>query len=257
MDLRRVPALARCLAGVALLLVSASCGEDADDTGDAPTTIDGAPASVVSDFVGGSDGWSRDVADFSDATRPEDVVSETGVEPPGLDTDAEGFFRVAATNRSDDLFLYLRRTVEPAASLEPATTYDVSFVVEVASAAPSGCAGIGGPPGEAQWLKVGASAEEPAPVEVDGDTRLAVDKGNQSQGGDAAVVAGVIANGIPCEEALAQDERPWAMVELSASLTATTGPDGTLWLFAGTDSGFEGRTDLYYDRIAVTLEPAS
>ena len=33
----------------------------------------------------------------------------------------------------------------------------------------------------------------------------------------------------------------------------TTSDDGTLWLVVGTDSGFEGITTLYYDRISVTL----
>jgi hypothetical protein len=32
-------------------------------------------------------------------------------------------------------------------------------------------------------------------------------------------------------------------------------PDGTFWLLVGTDSGFEGTTTLYYQRIGVTLTP--
>lgn len=36
-------------------------------------------------------------------------------------------------------------------------------------------------------------------------------------------------------------------------VTATD--DGELWLIVGTDSGFEGRTELYYQRIDVTLTP--
>lgn len=252
--MRPIRLLTRCTAGLLLLAGAAACGDDDEATTTTTTTDDGTVV-VRSDFVSGSDGWATDVSDFSDATAPEDVVSETGVEPPGLDTDSEGFLHVAASNRSDDLFLYLLRPVEPAGPLEPSTTYDVSFDVRFASSAPTGCAGIGGPPGESQWLKVGASAERPAPVETDGDTRLSVDKGGQSEGGADAVVAGVIANGIPCEEALEQDPQPWAMVDLSGTLEATTGDDGALWLFVGTDSGFEGRTSLYYDRIDVTLEP--
>ena len=128
-----------------------------------------------------------------------------------------------------------------------------------ASDAPSGCAGVGGAPGESVWLKVGASAEKPVPVEVDGETRLSVDKGNQAQGGEAAGVAGVIANGIPCEEALAQDPPPYAFVTLSHTMAepVTTTAAGTLWLLVGTDSGFESRTSLYYDRIDVTLRRAT
>lgn len=37
--------------------------------------------------------------------------------------------------------------------------------------------------------------------------------------------------------------------------TVTASPDGELWLLVGTDSGFEGLTGIYYQRIAVTLNP--
>ena len=34
----------------------------------------------------------------------------------------------------------------------------------------------------------------------------------------------------------------------------TADEDGVLWFIAGTDSGFEGMTMLYYDAITVVLE---
>ncbi|MEX1279905.1 MAG: hypothetical protein AB1Z55_04230, partial [Acidimicrobiia bacterium] len=219
------------------------------------TTGSAGPIELAYDFVGGSDGWASEVADYTDATRPDDLLSETEGAPPGFDP-ADGFFHLAASNRSDDLFLYLYRAVTDTDGLEPGATYEVSYTVEFASNAPSGCAGIGGAPGESVWMKVGASEEEPIPVSEDGDTRLAVDKGGQSQGGEAADVAGVIANGIPCEEALDQDPTPYALVTLEETLDGpvTADDDGRLWLFVGTDSGFEGRTSIWYDRIEVTLE---
>ena len=66
--------------------------------------------------------------------------------------------------------------------------------------------------------------------------RLPIDKGNQSEGGSAAEVAGVVANGIPCEEALVEDAPPYAMVTLEHTLgfTVSTGEDASLWLFVGT-----------------------
>lgn len=39
----------------------------------------------------------------------------------------------------------------------------------------------------------------------------------------------------------------------SSPLQITTDDTGRLWLFLGTDSGFEGRTGLYYDVIEVTV----
>lgn len=88
--------------------------------------------------------------------------------------------------------------------------------------------------------------------------RLSVDKGNQFQEGSAAAIAGDVANGIPCEDALSGDRPPYAMVQRSGTVPepVSAGDDGTLWLFVGTDSGFEGHTSIYYDRIDVTLTPA-
>jgi hypothetical protein len=206
------------------------------------------------EFDDAAGGWLADVTDFSQETRPDDVLVEHGASPPGLEPVRTDFLHVAATNRSDDLFLYVRRQVD---GLEPDTDYEASFAVTFASDAPSGCFGVGGAPGESVWVKVGASPEEPVPVEVDGDVRLSVDKGNQAEGGRSAGVAGVVANGIPCEEALAQPEPPYALVTLDHTLEepVTTTDRGTLWLFVGTDSGFESRTSIYYDRLVVTLRP--
>lgn len=260
--LRRLPAVLVPLA----LIVPASCGgETAVAPTSPPTTTmptsptepsePAGPITLRYDFVDGSDGWASDVSDFSDATRPEDVVSETGVEPPGIDT-TDGTFHLAASNRSDDVFVYMSRRVGPDDGLAPDASYRIAFEVVAASNAPSNCVGIGGAPGEAVWLKVGASTRQPTPVEEDGDTRLNIDKGNQSQGGEDAEVAGDIANGIPCEEALDAGS-PYAMVSWEHELTepVETHDAGELWLLVGTDSGFEGRSGLYYDTVRVTLTP--
>ena len=37
------------------------------------------------------------------------------------------------------------------------------------------------------------------------------------------------------------------------NLTAATDESGTLWVFVGTDSGFEGATTLYYNTIDVQV----
>ena len=240
-----------------LAIVAAACGGDSADT-TTTTSSTGPPSEVVLtyDFVGGSDGWASQLSDFSDETRPDDPLSATQVRPPGID-EGEGFFHLAASNRSDDLFQYMFRSIGPIQGLEADREYRVSFEVAFASNAPSGCAGIGGAPGESVWMKVGATDEQPVPISENGETRLSVDKGNQSTGGEDAEVAGVIANGIPCEEALEQDPTPYAMVEISHTLdgTVTPDPEGELWLLVGVDSGFEGRTSIYYDSVTVRLMP--
>ena len=40
-------------------------------------------------------------------------------------------------------------------------------------------------------------------------------------------------------------------------LTATTDGTGRLWVFVGTDSGFEGLTAVYYDQVIVELESSA
>lgn len=246
----------------AVVLLAASLGIGAcggDPNGSDPSTPPPEEGAVTLryDFEGGSDGWASEITDYTEATRPDDVLSETGVAPPGIDA-GTGFFHLSASNPSDDVFASLVREVTADAGLEGGRTYTATFTVQFASSAPTGCVGIGGAPGESVYLKVGASPEQPVPVMEDGQSRLSVDKGNQSGGGDAAVVAGTIENGIPCEQKLAADEPPYAMVTREGTIESiTTAEDGSLWLFVGTDSGFEGRTSIYYDRIEVTLTPSA
>ena len=80
-----------------------------------------------------------------------------------------------------------------------------------------------------------------------------VDKSNQSQSGQAASVTGDIANGRPC------DFGPYPYVSIQRTHQHTSlvnaNSKGEIWLLVGTDSGFEGLTGLYYQRIDVTLTP--
>lgn len=250
------PSIRIVAAAVGLLALVGACGADTAET----TTTEGQPGTVVatSEFVGGSDGWASDIADYTDATRPDDLLSETAATPPGLEA-GDDMFHVAVSNPSDDIFLYLRKQLTMESGLVPEMAYRVHVDVRFASGAPTGCVGIGGAPGESVWMKAGATASEPVPVSQDGQVRLSADKGGQSEAGADAVVLGTIENGIPCEEALSDDAPDYAFVTLSGSLPdpVTTDHDGTLWLFVGTDSGFEGRTSVYYDRIVVTLTPST
>ncbi len=93
-------------------------------------------------------------------------------------------------------------------------------------------------------------------VLVDGYWELTVDKSNQASGGRDVWLVGDIANGIECEEALAAGQ-PYAVVgrEYQHDAEVVVGRNGELWLIVGTDSGFEGSTELYYMEIEVTLEP--
>ena len=165
--------------------------------------------------------------------------------PAPLDTSKSALY-IAGTNRSDDLFMYYKGQVR----VGPRTTYSISFEVQIATHVPSGCGGVGGAPGEDVTVKAGASTAEPEATVAGGFLRMNVDKGQQSQGGANALVLGDVANSRRCEEPL-----QWELKRLAAgSLPVTTDDSGRLWLFVGTDSGFESRTAIYYTRVTARLE---
>jgi hypothetical protein len=198
--------------------------------------------------------WTGGFADYPVGEEEMfELVAEPRVLPHEVERTGQGF-HLAGTNRSDDLFMFMKRRV---GGLRPNRVYRATFRVEFATEAPSGCVGVGGPPGEAVWVKAGATAEEPVPV-VDqvGTTdyyAMNVDKGNQAVGGSDAVVLGDIANtNTDC-----LDWR-WEMKTLQSErgeLEVTADGQGRVWLLIGTDSGFESRTRLYYASVRAEFEP--
>ena len=155
---------------------------------------------------------------------------------------------ISGANRSDDLWMFWKRK---AIGLLPNTVYEATFDLELASAAAAGMIGIGGAPGESVFLKAGASTVEPRIVtDKSGWLRMNIDKGNQSQPGASASLLGNAAK--PDAGAnyaiIRRDNR-------ASRLRATTAPDGSLWFFFGSDSGFEGTTSLFYTKFTAVLEP--
>jgi hypothetical protein len=154
--------------------------------------------------------------------------------------------------------MFLKRRLGPQDGIVPRQSYFVSYDIIFASAAPEGCAGIGGSPGNSVFLKGGAAAIEPKAIKVGGGLVMNVDKSNQGSSGRAASVAGNISNGIPCDEALQNPGGPpWRIVHrrhVHPVIRKANG-DGELWLLVGTDSGYEGTTQLYYREIRVSLLP--
>ena len=211
---------------------------------------------------GGQDaaGWEAGFAHYSPGQ--EDIMEfASGHEPlppevvGGSEGDAYGLF-IGATNRSDDVFMFWTGQVE---GLEPGAAYRVDFRIEFATDSPAGCVGIGGPPGESVWVKAGAVPNRPEPVfdpdaSQDGYWFMNIDKGNQSQDGPDARILGDVAN---TESGCHADERVWEIKALEGDGTfqAQADEEGRIWLLVGTDSGFEGRTELYYTRYRATFDP--
>ncbi len=152
-------------------------------------------------------------------------------------------------NHSADLFMFVKRKV---GGLRPNTDYRVRFRIEIASNGAADCSGIGGSPGDSVYFKAGASTFEPFAVEEDGRFSMNIDKGQQSQGGRAMDSLGDIAVETDCE----QPEYMLKSFDNSQNLfEIKTDPSGEVWIIAGTDSGFEATTRLYFTRIDAAFFP--
>ena len=200
------------------------------------------------DFENGYAGW---IVGFADLPIDYDQsIYELGhahrTLPHGLE--GSGIY-VQGHNRSDDLFMYLKRRVD---GLQPNTAYAVSMSVDLATNVPAGLVGIGGSPGESVFVKGGASTVEPV-AEADDNRylRMNIDKGNQSRGGESMVVLGNVAH----PEVANREYRIKTLDNTDMPLSVSTDSSGGVWLIVGTDSGFEGLSTLYYAGISYTLTP--
>ncbi len=208
------------------------------------------PQTIRIDFRQGSQGWTAGFADYP-LGQDEFYELEADYRPleEPLDASQSGHY-LSGNNHSDDLWMYVKG---PVSGLDANHTYSVRFEVEIATRVPNGCFGVGGSPGEGVTLKAGASDVEPESVTTGSDWRMNVDKGNQANGGENALVVGDMANSVPCGE-----PPQWELKQLSSgaeSIRVTADGDGRVWLFAGTDSGFEATTSVYYTWLIATFEP--
>lgn len=218
------------------------------------------------DFRNGAQGWQAGFADYPPAMDKNgfyELLAEIRTLPAELGTSGTGFY-IQGNNHSDDLFMFLKRRLDSSDGIVAGQTYQITFTLVFASNAPSGCTGVGGPPGEGVTLKAGASPAEPValltppPSDPRGASalRMNVDKSNQTQGGIAASVAGDIANGQPCDSS-----HPPSYVSIRRTHQHTSlvnaNSKGALWLLVGTDSGYEATTALYYQQIDVSAVPVN
>jgi len=238
-------ALILILSVAAFLL--ASCSEEV--TPSPPNdTVD-----IMYDFSTDTEGWLIDFADYPVGEEAfYELAGRHATLPPPLD-ETDGALKLSGSNRSDDLFMFAKKKLE---GLEPNTTYEITFDLDIASDAASGSVGIGGGPGEAVNVKIGATSIEPLKVIATEDFGyeayyvMNIDKGNQFQSGEDMIRIGDFENGT--------DDFAYALINRNNAqnpFEAQTNSAGELWLIVGTDSGFEGITTIYYTNIAVRLTP--
>ena len=221
----------------ALLAVFVGCGE--------PTKP---PDGVfIFDFDRGSQGFTAGFADYPKGQEDFFELTSGHRAIPSPLGSRSGLF-ISGHNRSDDLFMFFKGRID---GLMPGARYDIEVSVEIATDTPAGCLGIGGPPGEGVSIKAGATAVEP--VALGAYMRMNIDVGNQANSGTQAVVLGNIANSRSCEQSPRWELKSFESRSVPASILAPA--DGRAWLLIGSDSGFEGRTGIYFTRATVELEP--
>jgi hypothetical protein len=202
-------------------------------------------------FEGDQEGWVTGFADLPADSDPAfyELDSGWGALPSGLEGNA---IFLSGHNHSDDLFIFLKVQLD---GLKPNTSYQVLFSIDLASNTPEGMMGIGGSPGESVYVKAGAVDYEPEVITAPDDHfRMNIDKGNQASEGEDMINLGTLAN--PNIDPNTHTPGEYALMTLDNQdrlFTVTTDNNGIVWVIAGTDSGFEGPTTVYYDMIKITF----
>ncbi|MDF2177113.1 hypothetical protein P2G88_02500 [Aliiglaciecola sp. CAU 1673] len=200
---------------------------------------------LISSFEQTSDNWSAGFSDY-DAGSADTYDLAFGVKTLPDESGHKGFM-LSGNNRSDDLFMFIKRQLT---GLRANSRYLAELEVKFLSNAGEGCMGIGGAPGESVFVKFGFGTVEPKQQGY----YLNLDIGSQAQGGNNAIVLGnVAAKDSDCSGTTFAPKTITTTAQHRLELT--TDSQGSVWLFVGTDSGYEGLTTLYYDHIALKLIP--
>ena len=198
------------------------------------------------DFATGPEDWQGGFADYPVGEEEFYALSAGYSALPERTDTTDGAIRQSGNNHSDDLFMFVKKKLT---GLTPNRTYAATFEIRLLTNAADGSFGIGGSPGSSVYVKAGLTRAEPLPVaDTSGFYLMNLDKGNQQQDGPDMMTIGDLANGT--EET----------VYVPKNLTNATpfefraDANGEAWAIIGTDSGYEGTTTLYYDRIVIRLK---
>jgi hypothetical protein len=204
---------------------------------------------IIDNFTTGTDNWAGDFADY-----PNDPImlpqyqlqfSHSNLPLPLNTTD--GAIRQSGVNRSDDLFMFIKKKIT---GLTPNRIYTVDVKLDFATNVARNMIGVGGSPGEGVKIKAGAVPIEPINMlnTTENWYRMNIDKGNQSIGGSDMKVIGDFGNGT--------DQNVYKIKQLTTAipLNVKANQQGEIWLVIGTDSGFEGITTIYYNSIQIVIK---
>lgn len=201
------------------------------------------------DFAENLNGWAGNFSDLPIKYDEKQYELDFGHKPIPLKGEKlrKGLL-LSGMNRSDDLFMYAKKKIGKEEGLLPNQTYLLSMELEFYTNADPGLVGVGGSPGEAVYVKVGASTKEPKSIEVNTELRMNIDKGEQATSGKDAVVIGNVA-----KERETGEQYELKKLKMEEPITIKTNENGDLWTIFGTDSGFEGKTSLYYSKVKINM----
>jgi len=201
---------------------------------------------ITYDFTDGPQGWT---GMFSDYPQGEEDFYELEFKwsglPEPLDTNQMAV-KLSGNNHSDDLFSYMFTRVR---QLIPTTTYQVTFEIELASNVATNSVGIGGSPDLA--LGAGGIAYQPGDtIDDSGWHRPIFNVALQSgQSNDVMQVLGTLGVTDTTTVYTLTDRN-----NIDEPINLTTNEFGDLYLLIGFDSGFEGKTTIYFKTVTVKLK---
>ena len=204
--------------------------------------VDNDSVDFIFDFNDGQMGWTAEYTDYFIGME-DNIAFTSGLKslPEPLDTLEKAIF-LAGTNVSDDLFMFIKRRLK---GLDSGTMYNFDFEVTFATDVPDGTIGIRGSPGESVFIKVGVVNSEPVKIQMDQEYLINIDKGNQASDGSDITTLGDFSNDT--------DDEVFVLKTVSnpEPFQATTDQDGAIWVLTGSESGFEGRSELLFDRLKI------
>ncbi|MBP6794202.1 MAG: hypothetical protein KA143_04065 [Saprospiraceae bacterium] len=214
---------------------------------------DAFPDTIIKEynFESGYEGWQVNYTDYpfnlsaKDSLELYEMIHNHSPLPVTIQPTQSGI-KIRGHNRSDDLCMYVQKKIT---GLRPNTLYSLDFTIQIGSNAATKAIGVGGAPGESVYIKAGASNIEPKKIiGTEGNYNLNIDKGQQSQDGNDMIVIGHIG--------VTDTTTQYSLIERKNSnpFLKQSNDKGELWLIVGTDSGYEGLTEIYYASITVELQ---
>lgn len=201
------------------------------------------------DFSAASDAWTPVFADYPVGQDAFHELAFAWSELPAPLQELSGVY-LSGHNHSDDLLMMIKTALPP---VKANTFYRLSLSMEIATNAGKNCIGIGGAPGESVYIKAGASPLEPTRLEQNGTWRTSIDLGQQANpGAYSAVLGDAASTQTDCNNT--QYELKTLTLPPESAFQLQTDDTGIVWLYFLSDSGFEGKTTLYFTRASALLE---